>query len=35
VTIFGLLELYRKGEITWEQGETFGPIAVRKAVPAP
>ena len=30
VTIFGLLELYRKGEITWEQGEPFGPIAVRK-----
>ena len=35
VTIFGLLELYRKGEIDWEQGEPFGPIAVRKAVPAP
>jgi segregation and condensation protein A len=30
VTIFGLLELYRKGEITWEQDESFGPIAVRK-----
>jgi segregation and condensation protein A len=35
VTIFGLLELYRKGEITWEQGEVCGPITVRKAVPAP
>jgi segregation and condensation protein A len=35
VTIFGLLELYRKGEITWEQGEPMGPILVRKlAVPA-
>jgi segregation and condensation protein A len=33
VTIFGLLELYRKGEITWEQGEPLGPIQVRK-VPA-
>jgi segregation and condensation protein A len=30
VTIFGLLELYRKGEITWEQGEPLGPIRVRK-----
>jgi segregation and condensation protein A len=35
VTIFGLLELYRKGEITWEQDVAFGPISVRKAVPAP
>jgi segregation and condensation protein A len=34
VTIFGLLELYRKGEITWEQSEVCGPITVRKAVPA-
>jgi segregation and condensation protein A len=35
VTIFGLLELYRKGEITWEQGEPMGPILVRKlAAPA-
>jgi segregation and condensation protein A len=32
VTIFGLLELYRKGEITWEQREPLGPIQVRKAV---
>jgi segregation and condensation protein A len=30
VTIFGLLELYRKGEITWEQQQPLGPIAVRK-----
>ena len=34
VTIFGLLELYRRGEITWEQSEVCGPITVRKAVPA-
>ena len=31
VTIFALLELYRKGEVTWEQSESFGPITVRKA----
>jgi segregation and condensation protein A len=31
VTVFALLELYRKGEVTWEQSETFGPIKVRKA----
>ncbi len=30
VTIFGLLELYRRGEITWEQSEPLGPILVRK-----
>jgi segregation and condensation protein A len=28
VTLFALLELYRKGEVTWEQTETFGPIRV-------
>ena len=33
VTVFGLLELYRKGEITWEQDRAFGPIRVKKAVP--
>jgi segregation and condensation protein A len=32
VTLFAMLELYRKGEVTWEQGETFGPIRVRRAV---
>ncbi|HEX5609114.1 MAG TPA: segregation/condensation protein A [Solirubrobacterales bacterium] len=32
VTVFALLELYRKGEITWEQSENFGPITVRKRV---
>jgi segregation and condensation protein A len=31
VTIFALLELYRKGEVTWEQSETLGPIRVRRA----
>ena len=31
VTIFGLLELYRKGEITWEQQSVCGPIEVRRA----
>jgi segregation and condensation protein A len=34
VTVFGLLELYRKGEITWEQSEHFGPITVRQKVSA-
>jgi segregation and condensation protein A len=34
VTIFGLLELYRRGEITWEQGQPFGPIEVRKVAAA-
>ncbi len=30
VTLFALLELYRKGEATWEQSEPFGPIEIRK-----
>lgn len=29
VTLFALLELYRRGEATWEQPETFGPIEVK------
>ncbi len=33
VTIFALLELYRKGEITWEQSKVCGPITVKKATP--
>ena len=33
VTVFALLELYRKGEVTWEQSEPFGPITVKKAAP--
>ncbi len=31
VTVFALLELYRKGEVTWEQSEPLGPITVSKA----
>jgi segregation and condensation protein A len=34
VTVFAMLELYRKGEVTWEQDECFGPIRVKKAMPA-
>jgi segregation and condensation protein A len=30
VTLFALLDLYRKGEATWEQSEAFGPITIRK-----
>jgi segregation and condensation protein A len=28
VTLFALLELYARGEVTWEQKENFGPIRV-------
>lgn len=36
VTIFAMLELYRKGEATWEQDRCFGPIrVVRKVAPTP
>ncbi len=35
VTLFALLELYRKGEVTWEQRENFGPIQVLRASGAP
>jgi segregation and condensation protein A len=28
VTLFALLELHRRGEATWEQPDTFGPIEV-------
>jgi segregation and condensation protein A len=31
VTLFALLELYKRGEAEWEQGENFGQIAVRAA----
>jgi segregation and condensation protein A len=34
VTIFAMLELYRKGEVTWEQDRCFGPIQVKKVMPA-
>jgi segregation and condensation protein A len=33
VTVFALLEMYRKGEVTWEQKEAFGPITVKKTGP--
>jgi segregation and condensation protein A len=29
VTLFALLELYKRGEAGWEQEEPFGPITVR------
>jgi segregation and condensation protein A len=28
VTLFALLELYKRGEADWDQGESFGEIAV-------
>ncbi len=31
VTLFALLELYKRGEADWEQGESFGEIDVRRA----
>jgi segregation and condensation protein A len=34
VTLFALLDLYRKGEATWEQSEAFGPITIRKKEPS-
>jgi segregation and condensation protein A len=30
VTLFALLELYRKGEATWKQTEPLGPIEIRR-----
>jgi segregation and condensation protein A len=30
VTLFALLELYRKGEVTWKQGQPLGPIEIRR-----
>jgi segregation and condensation protein A len=35
VTLFALLELYKSGEATWEQQESFGEIAVHARLPAP
>jgi len=32
VTLFALLELYKRGEADWEQSESFGEIAVRPCV---
>jgi segregation and condensation protein A len=34
VTIFALLDLYSKGEVTWEQKENFGPIRVLRGAGA-
>jgi segregation and condensation protein A len=34
VTIFALLDLYSKGEVTWEQEENFGPIRVLRGAQA-
>jgi segregation and condensation protein A len=31
VTVFALLELYKRGEAAWEQAEPFGPITVEAA----
>jgi len=31
VTVFAMLELYRKGEVSWHQAKPFGPIEVRAA----
>ena len=28
VTLFALLEMHKRGEATWAQGETFGPIRI-------
>ena len=30
VTLFALLELYRKGEVTWKQSKPFGPIEIQQ-----
>jgi segregation and condensation protein A len=34
VTLFALLELYKRGEADWDQGESFGPITVRSGTAA-
>jgi segregation and condensation protein A len=34
VTVFALLELYRRGEAQWEQAESFGEISVHAVCPA-
>ena len=31
VTLFALLELHKRGEASWEQAETFGPIRIEAA----
>jgi len=34
VTVFALLELYKRGELSWDQDEPFGEITVRSLRPA-
>ena len=34
VTVWALLELYKRGEASWDQDEPFGPITVRATEPA-
>jgi segregation and condensation protein A len=31
VTLFALLEMHKRGEASWEQGDTFGPIRIHSA----
>jgi segregation and condensation protein A len=35
VTLFALLELYKRGEAGWDQDEPFGEITVRGEAPVP
>ena len=35
VTIFALLEMHKRGEATWEQGDLFGPITISPQSPVP
>jgi segregation and condensation protein A len=35
VTLFALLELYRKGEVTWKQRRPFGPIEISRREASP
>jgi segregation and condensation protein A len=35
VTVFALLELYKRGEAAWEQAEPFGPITVHAGAAPP
>jgi segregation and condensation protein A len=33
VTLFALLEMYRRGEATWKQSQPFGPIEIKRVGP--
>jgi segregation and condensation protein A len=33
VTLFALLELYKRGEADWSQAEPFGEIAIERTAP--